>query len=74
MEQYFAIVALIVVIICLLLFIYLQNKQSTEKEKDLLNRIFARNYETFVNAEVVKEAAKRPDQIYDDQQEKGIPI
>jgi len=74
MEQYLAIGVLIITIIFLLLFIYLQNKQSSEKEKDLLNRIFARNYETFVNAEVVKEAAKRPDQIYEDQQERGIVI
>ena len=74
MESTIAIVALIIVIIFLLLFIYLQNKQSSEKESKLTDRIMARNYEVYVNGEIVQEAAKRPDQIYEDQQEKGIPI
>ena len=33
-----------------------------------------KDYATYVNGEIVREAAKRPDQIYEDQQEKGIPI
>ncbi len=74
MESVITIVALIVVIIVLLLFIYLQNKQSSENESKLLDRIMAENYATFVNSEVVREAAKRPDQIYEDQQERGIPV
>jgi len=74
MESMIAIGALLVIIIFLLLFIYLQNKQSSEKESKLIDRIMARDYPTFVNSEVVREAAKHPDQIYEDQQEKGIPI
>ena len=74
MESYFAIGALFVIIIFLLLFIYLQNKQSSEKESKLIDRIMARDYPTFVNSEVVREAARQPDQIYADQEEKGIPI
>lgn len=74
MESLIAIGTLIVIIIFLLLFIYLQNKQSAEIESKLLDRIMSRNYEVFVNGEVVKEAAKNPFQTYEDQQEKGIPI
>ncbi len=74
MESLIAICSLIVVIVFLLLFIYLQNKQSSENESKLLDRIMAENYATFVNSEVVREAAKRPDQIYEDQQERGIPV
>ena len=74
MESLIAICSLIVVIIFLLLFIYLQNKQSSEKESTLLDRIMTKDYATYVNGEIVREAAKRPDQIYEDQQEKGIPI
>lgn len=74
MESWIAIITLIVVIIFLLWFISHQNLQFTAKEKDLLDRIMAKDYNTFVNAEVVREAAKRPDQIYDEQQERGIPI
>ena len=74
MESLVAIVALLAVIIFLLLFIYLQNKQSSEKESNLLDRIMTKDYATYVNGEVVREAAKRPDQIYEEQQEKGIPI
>jgi disulfide oxidoreductase YuzD len=74
MESEITIGALIVVIIFLLLFIYLHNKQSSENQSKLLDRIMAHDYPTFVNSEVVREAAKRPDQIYEEQQEKGIPI
>ena len=74
MESMIAIGALLVIIIFLLLFIYLQNKQSSEKESTLLDRIMTKDYATYVNGEIVREAAKRPDQIYEDQQEKGIPI
>lgn len=74
MDPTIAIVALIVVIISLLLFISLQNKQYSEKESKLLDRIMAKDYATYVNGEIVREAAKRPDQIYEEQQERGIPI
>jgi len=73
-DSLLAIITLICVILFLLWFITDTKKRDSEKEKDLLNRIFARDYPTFVNSEVVREAAKRPDQIYEDQEERGIPI
>jgi len=51
-----------------------QQKTHDKQVRDLLDRIMTRDYATFVNSEVVREAAKRPDQIYEEQQERGIPI
>lgn len=48
-----------------------------EVEKDLLNRILARNYETFVQGDVVRAEVKKSltaEEIYDLQQERGIPV
>ena len=45
------------------------------KEKDLLNRILARNYETYVQAEVLQKPSPLTDEeIYEQQRERGIPI
>jgi hypothetical protein len=47
------------------------------KEKDLLNRILAKNYETFVQGEaVMREPPKplTPEEIYEQQIERGIPV
>ena len=46
------------------------------KEKDLLNRVMSRNYETFVQGEVVRESPKplTPEEIYEQQLERGIPV
>lgn len=46
------------------------------KEKDLLNRILARNYETYVQAEVLQKPPKplTPEEIYEQQLERGIPV
>lgn len=46
------------------------------KEKDLLDRIMARNFETFVQGEVVRESPKplTPEEIYEQQLERGIPV
>jgi len=65
---------LIGVIICLLWLIYHIQNVHEVREKDLMDRVMTTDYATFVNSQVVREAAKRPDQIYEDQQEKGIPI
>lgn len=49
----------------------------TETEKNLLDRIMARNYETLVQSESVREQVKRTltaEEIYDMQQERGIPV
>jgi hypothetical protein len=56
------------------LIIYLTDKWDA-KEKDLLNRIQARNYETYVQAEVLKDPKPlTPEEIYEQQIERGIPI
>lgn len=50
-------------------------KQWDSKEKDLLNRILARNYETYVQAEVMqKEKPLTDEEIYEQQIERGIPV
>ena len=72
----------IIVIIGLLLvigfqgyLIYILTKKWDAKEKDLLNRILARNYETYVQAEVLqKEKPLTEEEIYEQQRERGIPI
>lgn len=46
------------------------------KEKDLLNRVMSRNYETFVQGEVIQQPPKplTPEEIYEKQLERGIPV
>jgi hypothetical protein len=66
--------SLLVVIVFLMVFIWHIQGVHEAREKDLLDRVMTKDYATFVNGEVVREAAKRPDQIYEDQQERGIPI
>jgi hypothetical protein len=57
------------------LIVFLINKWDS-KEKDLLNRIQARNYETFVQSEVMRETPRplTPEEIYEQQLERGIPV
>ena len=55
--------------------IYILTEKWDAKEKDLLNRILARNYETYVQAEVLqKEKPLTEEEIYEQQRERGIPI
>jgi len=55
--------------------IYILTEKWDAKEKDLLNRILARNYETYVQAEVLKDPKPlTPEEIYEQQIERGIPI
>ena len=70
----------IVVIVGLLLVIGYQGylifsltEKWDAKEKDLLNRILARNYETYVQAEVLQKPPLTDEEIYE-QRERGIPI
>lgn len=71
-----AIICLLVVI-CLeaYLFIKFSNKWDA-KEKDLLNRIMTRNYETFIQGEVIQQPPRplTPEEIYEQQLERGIPV
>jgi predicted Holliday junction resolvase-like endonuclease len=55
--------------------IYILTEKWDIKEKDLLNRILARNYETYVQAEVLqKEKPLTEEDIYEQQRERGIPV
>jgi len=77
---------IIVVFLVLTLIIFHQRyemvktaERTDAREKDLLDRIMARNYETYVNAQVVKDEAKerRPmtaEEIYEAQQGMGVPL
>ena len=76
MELVITIAALIIVIIFLLLFIFVQNKQSSEKQSELLNRIMAGDYATYVQAEVLRQP-ERPltaEEIYERDREQGIVV
>ena len=55
---------------------HLLNKYSMEREKELLDRIMARNYETFVHGEVLRkpEQPLTPEEIYERDHERGIPV
>jgi predicted Holliday junction resolvase-like endonuclease len=73
----------IIVIVSLLLVIAAQcylihdlTEKWDVKEKDLLNRVMSRNYETFVHGEIVQQPPKplTPEEIYEQQLERGIPV
>lgn len=51
--------------------------RAERRERDLLDRIMARDYSTYIQAEVVRADAKKvltPEEIYEQQVERGIPI
>jgi predicted Holliday junction resolvase-like endonuclease len=73
----------IIVIVSLLLVIAAQcylihdlTEKWDVKEKDLLNRVMSRNYETFVQGEVIQQPPKplTPEEIYEQQLERGVPV
>lgn len=54
-----------------------QRKAYEQEIGDLLNRLMARDYPMYVQGEVAKEQVKRPltpEEIYEMQQERGIPV
>ncbi len=63
---------LIGVIIYQGLFIFQMKKENEGREKDMMDRIMTRNYETFVQAETVRESANNPQPVFEE--ERGIPI
>ena len=67
---------LIAVIVYQGVFIYLQKQDYNKREKEMLNRLMSRNYETFVQGEVVlkDKPAMTAEEIYEQQREKGIPV
>jgi len=70
------IIALLMVIAAQCYLIHDLTNKWDAKEKDLLDRIMARNFETFVQGEVVRESPKplTPEEIYEQQLERGIPV
>jgi hypothetical protein len=70
-------IALMGVIIYQGMFIKRLADHFAEVEKDLLNRILARNYETFVQGDVVRAEVKKTltaEEIAELQAERGIPV
>ena len=56
-------------------FIFMQKKDFAAREQDLLNRLMSRNFETYVQAEVVQNPKPlTPEEIYEMNEERGIPV
>jgi len=72
--EWVAIAALIFVIVFQGWLIWHIQTVNEKAKRDLMDRVMTKDYATFVNAEVVRDQAKRPDEIYEEQQERGIPI
>ncbi len=71
--QWVPVVTLVGVIIYQCWLIWHIQKVHEKTQKDLLDRIMTRNYETFVQGEMVREQAKQPaPSVYEE--ERGIPI
>lgn len=69
--------ALLGIIVIQMWFIKGLSENFDAKERDLLNRVMTRNYETFVQAEVVRNQENSPltaEEIYEQQIERGIPV
>ncbi|MFA5377329.1 MAG: hypothetical protein WC455_16380 [Dehalococcoidia bacterium] len=51
-------------------------REFSKEKADLLNRLMARNYETYVQAEVLRQPPRplTDEEIYEQQQERGIPV
>jgi len=70
-----ALICLIAVIAYQGIFIYLQKQDYNKREKELLNRLMSRNFDTFVQGEVIMNPPpKTPEEIYEQQRERGIPV
>jgi len=69
------ITSMLVVIIYQGVFIYIQKKNYDLLIGDLLNRVMSRNYETFVQGQVVMQPKNLTvDEIAAMQEERGIPV
>lgn len=76
-NEYITIITLLLVIVTLIVNIVLQRRDNAKVQEELLNRIMSRNYETYVQAEIAKHEEKKPltmDELYEIQQERGIPV
>uniref|UniRef100_A0A6M3JUL3 Uncharacterized protein n=1 Tax=viral metagenome TaxID=1070528 RepID=A0A6M3JUL3_9ZZZZ len=67
---------LLLVVVYQGVFIFMQKKDFSRREQDLLNRIMSRNYETYVQGEKMMEPPRplTPEEIYEMERERGIPI
>ena len=76
MNEAVLISSLLAVIVFQGVFIYLQKQIHDETVKDLLNRLMARNYETFVQSEELRKTPRplTPEELEAIQAERGIPV
>jgi hypothetical protein len=57
--------------------IYDERAHSARIEDELLNRLMAKDYPMYVQGEIAKEQVKKPltpEEIYEMQQERGLPV
>jgi uncharacterized membrane protein len=76
-EVFVVIGVLIFMVLFLAWMIYDERAHSARIESELLDRLMAREYSTYIQGEVAKEQVKKPltpEEIYDMQQERGIPV
>ena len=76
-NELITIIVLLAVIVVQVIYIVLQRQDNMKVQEDLLNRIMARNYETYVQAEIAKREDKKhltAEEIYAMQEERGIPV
>jgi len=76
MAELIPVFVLILIIVYQGVFIFLQKKDFSRREQDLLNRIMSRSYETYVQGEKLMEPPRplTPEEIYEMEQERGIPV
>jgi hypothetical protein len=77
MTDLIALIALLIVIGYQGWFIWRLQEEHEKMQKDLLNRLMARNFETFVQSEIQQKENVRPltaEEIYEMEMNKGVPI
>jgi len=81
MELLVSIIAMVIVLVGVIIYqgFFIRNltKFYEEREKDLMDRVMSRNYESFVQAGVIREELKKSltaEEIAEMQQERGIPV
>jgi hypothetical protein len=77
MSEIVVLVVLVGVIIYQGWMIYDEREHSARVEDELLNRIMATDYAQYVQGAIAKEQVKRPltpEEIFEMQQERGIPV
>jgi len=76
MTDLIAVIILLVVVGYQGVFIFMQKRDFSRREQDLLNRIMSRSYETYVQGEAMLQPKPplTPEEIYEMERERGIPV